>query len=112
MPYENDRFELVALMPIESGLDQGRAAMKSILAKIGDKLDSWLADPSPYETRVYLPKVDLTDTTQLKDPLKALGMPSAFSPFTPIHIIIRALSFCKTILTSSRKKRGAIATAR
>ena len=82
LPYENDRFELVALMPIESGLDQGRAAMKSILAKIGDKLDSWLSDPSPFETRVYLPKVDLTDSMQLKDPLKALGMPSAFSPFT------------------------------
>ncbi len=36
LPYENDRFELVALMPIESGLDQGQAAMKSILAKFGD----------------------------------------------------------------------------
>ena len=56
--------------------------MKSILAKIGNKLDTWLTDPSPYETRVYLPKVDLTDSMRLKDTLKALGMPSAFSPFT------------------------------
>ena len=82
LPYQNDRFELVALMPIKPGSDQGQAAMKSILSKIGDRLGSWLTDPSPYETRVYLPKVDLTDTTQLKDPLKALGMTSSFSPFT------------------------------
>jgi len=82
LPYENDRFELVALMPIEAGLDQGQAAMKSILAKIGDKLDSWLSEPSPYETRLWLPKVDLTDSMQLKDPMKALGMTSPFSPFT------------------------------
>ena len=82
LPYENDRFELVALMPIEAGLDAGQAAMKSILAKIGDKLDSWLSDPSPFETRLWLPKVDLTDTLRLQDPLKNLGMPSAFSPAT------------------------------
>ena len=82
LPYENDRFELVALMPIEAGLDAGQAAMKSILAKIGDKLDSWLSDPSPFETRLWLPKVDLTDSIRLQDPLKNLGMPSAFSPFT------------------------------
>lgn len=82
LPYENDRFELVALMPIESGLDQGQAAMKSILAKIGDKLDSWLSDPSPFETRLWLPKVDLTDSVRLGDTLAALGMPSAFSPET------------------------------
>ena len=56
--------------------------MKSLLAKIGDKLDSWLANPSPYETRVWLPKVDLTDSMRLKDTLEALGMPSAFSSAT------------------------------
>lgn len=80
LPYENPRFELVALMPVDPGADQGQAAMKSILAKIGDKLGSWLSKPSPYETRVWLPKVDLTDSMRLKDTLKALGMPSAFSP--------------------------------
>ena len=82
LPYENPRFELVALMPVDPGVDQGHSAMKSILAKIGDKLDSWLANPSPYETRVWLPKVDLTDSMRLKDTLEALGMPSAFSPAT------------------------------
>jgi len=82
LPYENPRFELVALMPVDPGDDQGHSAMKSILAKIGDKLDSWLANPSPYETRVWLPKVDLTDSMRLKDTLEALGMPSAFSSAT------------------------------
>jgi len=82
LPYENPRFDLVALMPVDPGADQGQAAMKSILAKIGDKLGSWLSNPSPYETRVWLPKVDLTDSMRLKDTLKDLGMPSAFSPFT------------------------------
>ena len=78
LPYEDPRFELVALMPIDPGSDQGQAAMKSILASIGDKLDSWLTNPSRYETRVWLPKVDLTDSMQLQDTLKSLGMTSAF----------------------------------
>ena len=82
LPYENPRFDLVALMPVQSGDDQGQAAMKSILAKIGDKLGSWLGNPSPYETRVWLPKVDLTDSIRLKDTLKDLGMPSPFTPAT------------------------------
>ena len=82
LPYENPRFDLVALMPVQSGDDQGQAAMKSILAKIGDKLGSWLSNPSSYETRVWLPKVDLTDSNQLKDTLKDLGMPSPFNPAT------------------------------
>ena len=78
LPYENPRFELVALMPIRPGADQGQAAMKTIIASIGDKLDSWLAKPSPYRTRVWLPKVDLSDSIMLKDYLKKLGMTTPF----------------------------------
>lgn len=78
LPYENPRFELVALMPIRPGADQGQAAMKDMIASIGDKLDGWLAKPSPYETRVWLPKVDLSDSMKLKDVLKKLGMTTPF----------------------------------
>ena len=87
LPYEDPRFELVALMPLQPGADQGRAAMKSILARIGDKLDSWLTGESPYTTNVWLPRVDLTDMTMLKDTLQRLGMSAPFRPssdFDPI----------------------------
>ena len=87
LPYEDPRFELVALMPIQPGADQGQAAMKSILARIGDKLDTWLTRESPYETNVWLPRVDLTDMTMLKDTLRKLGMSAPFGPssdFDPI----------------------------
>jgi serpin B len=79
LPYEDPRFELVALMPIEPGNDQGKAAMKNIISKIGSKLDSWLSDRSRYETRLWLPKVDMTCMYRLNDDLKSLGMTTPFS---------------------------------
>ncbi|MBQ7731352.1 MAG: serpin family protein [Lentisphaeria bacterium] len=79
LPYEDSRFELVALMPIQAGADQGEAAMKSIISKIGDRLDSWLSNKSPYETRLWLPVTDLTSRYDLKKALKELGMPTPFN---------------------------------
>ena len=79
LPYEDPRFELVALMPLEPGKDQGKAAMKSIISKIGSRLDSWLSERSPYETRLWLPKVDMTCMYRLNDDLKSLGMTTPFS---------------------------------
>ena len=78
LPYEDPRFELVALMPLEPGKDRGKAAMKSIVSKIGTRLDSWLSERSPYETRLWLPKVDLTCKYTLNDDLKSLGMKTPF----------------------------------
>ncbi|MBR4467526.1 MAG: serpin family protein [Clostridia bacterium] len=79
LPYEDSRFELVALMPIQAGADQGESAMKSIISKIGDRLDSWLSNKSPYETRLWLPVTDLTSRYDLKEALKELGMPTPFN---------------------------------
>ena len=79
LPYRDPRFELVALMPIEPGKDQGKAAMKNIISKIGTKLDSWLSERSRYETRLWLPKVDMTCMYRLNDDLKSLGMTTPFS---------------------------------
>ncbi len=79
LPYEDSRFELVALMPIQSGADQGESAMKNIISKIGDKLDDWLKNRSPYETRLWLPITDLTSRYDLKKALKELGMPTPFN---------------------------------
>ena len=81
LPYENTRFELVALMPIEEGEDQGEAALKTIVGKIGDKLDSWLGRRMPGETRVWLPKTDLTCKLDLGETLQGLGMKTPFSNF-------------------------------
>ncbi len=78
LPYEDTRFDLVALMPIQAGTDRGEAAMKNIVAKIGDKLDSWLENRSPYETRLWLPIVDMTCRYSLKDALGDLGMKIPF----------------------------------
>jgi serpin B len=78
LPYEDARFDLVALMPIQPGADRGEAAMNNIIAKIGDKLDDWLKNRSPYETRLWLPIVDLTCKYSLKDALGELGMETPF----------------------------------
>ena len=78
LPYEDPRFELVALMPIQPGSDHGEAAMKNIVAKIGEKLDVWRENCSPYETRLWLPIVDLTCKYSLKDVLGELGMTTPF----------------------------------
>ena len=79
LPYEDPRFDLIALMPIRPGSDYGQAAMKNIISKIGDKLDVWLKSRSPYETRLWLPIVDLTCRYSLKDALGELGMKTPFS---------------------------------
>ena len=79
LPYENHRFELVALMPINGGEDHGEAALKDIVGKIGTKLDSWLERRMRGETRVWLPKTDLTCKLDLNKPLRGLGMTTPFS---------------------------------
>lgn len=81
LPYENRRFELVALMPIDGGDDHGEAALKDIVGKIGDKLDSWLGRRMRGETRVWLPKTDLTCKLDLNKTLQGLGMKTPFSNF-------------------------------
>ena len=81
LPYENRRFELVALMPINGGADHGEAALKDIVGKIGDKLDSWLSQRARGETRVWLPKTDLTCKLDLGKTLQGLGMKNPFSNF-------------------------------
>ncbi len=78
LPYEDPRFDLVALMPIQPGADRGEAAMNNIISKIGEKLDDWLENRSPYETRLWLPIVDLTCKYSLKDALGELGMETPF----------------------------------
>ena len=79
LPYENRRFELVALMPISDGGDQGEAALNTIVGSIGEKLDSWLERRSRGETRVWLPKTDLTCKLNLNKTLQGLGMRTPFS---------------------------------
>ena len=81
LPYENRRFELVALMPINGGDDRGEAALKTIASSIATKLDSWLGRRMGGETRVWLPKTDLTCKLDLNKTLQGLGMKTPFSNF-------------------------------
>jgi len=81
LPYENNRFELVALMPINGGADHGETALNTITASIGDKLDTWLGRRVRGETRVWLPKTDLTCKLDLNKTLQGLGMKTPFSNF-------------------------------
>ena len=81
LPYENRRFELVALMPINGGSDHGEAALATMAASIGDKLDAWLGRRMRGETRVWLPKTDLTCKLDLNKTLQGLGMKTPFSNF-------------------------------
>ena len=81
LPYENRRFELVALMPIDGGTDHGEAALAKMAANIGDKLDAWLESRQRGETRVWLPKTDLTCKLDLNKTLQGLGMKTPFSNF-------------------------------
>ena len=81
LPYENRRFELVALMPIDGGTDHGEAALAKMAASIGDKLDAWLGSRQGGETRVWLPKTDLTCKLDLNKTLQGLGMKTPFSNF-------------------------------
>ena len=79
LPYEDPRFELIALMPIQPGFDQGKAAMQDIISKIGTRLDSWLTNRSELETLLWLPVTDLTCRYDLNDALGTLGMKTPFS---------------------------------
>ena len=79
LPYEDPRFELIALMPILPGADQGKAAMQDIVSKIGTRLDSWLTNRSELETLLWLPVTDLTCRYDLNDALGTLGMNTPFS---------------------------------
>jgi len=81
LPYENRRFELVALMPVRDEGDRGEAALNDIVGKIGTKLDSWLGRRMRGETRVWLPKTDLTCKLDLGKTLQGLGMKTPFSNF-------------------------------
>ena len=79
LPYEDPRFELIALMPIQPGFDQGKASMQDIISKIGTRLDSWLTNRSDLETLLWLPVTDLTCRYDLNDALGTLGMKTPFS---------------------------------
>ena len=81
LPYEDRRFELVALMPIRDEGDRGEAELNAIVGKIGTKLDSWLGRRMGGETRVWLPKTDLTCKLDLGNTLQGLGMKTPFSNF-------------------------------
>jgi serpin B len=73
MPYSGNTLSMVVLLPREVG---GLAAVEKGLA--GGALAGWLGRMGTQEVAVALPKLRLSRRYDLKPPLMALGMPSAF----------------------------------
>lgn len=74
MPYAGGDLAMVVLLPKE--LD-GLADLEAELSE--DKLRQWLAEGEYQEVEASLPKFQTTSQFMLSEPLKALGMPLAFS---------------------------------
>ena len=74
MPYAGKNFSLVILLPRK---DTNLVALEFRLA---NGLGNWLAALSPSEVIVTVPKFEMTMAMSLKDTLKRMGMPLAFTP--------------------------------
>ena len=73
IPYKNDNLSMVILLPKKiDGLD----ALKGSISH--GKLDDWQTKLSPKKVFVKLPKFKLETNYNLNEPLKALGMKTAF----------------------------------
>jgi serpin B len=72
LPYEDERFSMVILMPKGGGFE-GFAGQLS-----ADKLDGILSELEPGRLDLRVPSFEITSTPPVKDGLQALGMTTAF----------------------------------
>jgi serpin B len=75
MPYMGGDVSMVVLLPKEKG---GLKALENSLTQ--KHLNDWLAQVSPHEVNVFLPKFKMTQEFGLARTLQAMGMTAAFSP--------------------------------
>lgn len=74
IPYLNDRYSMVLVMPIEKDLS-------ALVTELNNnQIDSWLEDVSRSEVILRIPKFKFESSFSVNQALQALGMESAFSP--------------------------------
>ena len=74
LPYRGNELSMVVLLPEQP---DGLAALEAKLGPL--TLDAWSGPLTPKELAVSLPRFKMTVAATLNEPLKALGMKSAFS---------------------------------
>ncbi|MBO7742118.1 MAG: serpin family protein [Victivallales bacterium] len=75
LPYKNDAYQLVALLP-----EQGRSTAVILDALAGGKLNYWLERTSDfYEIRMFLPKLTVEGKSSLRKAMEARGAGALFS---------------------------------
>ena len=75
MPYIGDDLSMLILLPKQV---DGLPALEKELTL--ENLAQWSSDMRSQEVLTYLPRFKLTERFELRSPLSALGMPSAFKP--------------------------------
>jgi serpin B len=75
LPYGDRSLSMVVLLPKDAA---GLAELEARLS--ADRVRQWTTDLKAQEVSVYLPKFKTTGVFTLNDPLRALGMSSAFDP--------------------------------
>lgn len=76
VPYQGGRFAMTLLVPDRH---DGLAALE---ARLAADLGGWLGALRAREVRLALPRLKVESRASLREPLEALGMPSAFSDAT------------------------------
>lgn len=74
IPYLNDRYSMVLVMPMEKDLSALVTEFNN------DQIDSWLEDVSRGEVILRIPKFKFESSFSVNQALQALGMETAFSP--------------------------------
>lgn len=74
LPYAGGRVSMVVFLPARGGLEELEASLDP------DQLAAWLAQGSPQEVEVYLPRFTLKERFVLNEVLQALGIVDAFRP--------------------------------
>lgn len=74
LPYAGGDLSMVVLLPTQT---DGLAKLEQTAT--AQRLDEWIAKFEPRRVEVFLPKFKITWQSSLVDPLKSLGMASAFS---------------------------------
>ena len=75
LPYRNDAFSMVLVMPD----DPARLAVLEEELNL-QSLQQWVSAPSPTEVQIVLPRFSISYRTGLKPALSAMGMARAFDP--------------------------------
>ena len=75
MPYGNEAFSMVVLLPSEN------STVDDIIADLPSNWDGWAGQMAGYSVNLHLPKFGIEFEQELNDALITMGMVDAFNPF-------------------------------